>query len=235
MSKSPQADGNALLNRLPDDIRLRLIKKMQRIRVSAKHNLYQAHGRIDYAYFPLDCVTSAVTVMQDGRAIEVATVGKEGAVGLPTFVGADTSPHRVFIQIAGETLRIDATTLKEETERDKSVRELLARYVVAFVAQVSQSVACNGLHAIEKRCCRWLLLTHDRVGKDELALTHEFLAIMLGVRRASVGEVLQSLEKQKLIRNSRGSITILHRKRLEAKSCECYQNVNEEYRRQLGG
>ena len=234
MAKSPQLNGNALLDRLPDDIRGRLLKRMQRIRVGPKGTLYEPHGRIDYAYFPLDCVISAVTVMQDGRAIEVATIGKEGAVGLPTFLGADSSPHRVFAQIAGETLRIDAKALKEETERDKSLRELLARYTVAFLAQVSQSVACNGLHPIEKRCCRWLLLTHDRVGTDELPLTHEFLAIMLGVRRASVGEVLQSLEKRKLIRNSRGSITILDRKRLEAKSCECYSNVNEEYRRQLG-
>jgi CRP-like cAMP-binding protein len=234
MAKLPHVSENALLSRLPDDIRDRLLKRMQRIDVAPKQVFYEAHAPIDYSYFPLDCVTSAVTVMRDGSAIEVATVGNEGAVGLPTFLEMNTSPNRVFVQIGGEALRMEVNALKDEAERAKPLRELLARYAAAFLAQVSQSVACNGLHPIEKRCCRWLLLTHDRVNSDELALTHEFLAIMLGVRRASVSEVLESLEKRTLIRNTRGSITVVDRKRLEAKACECYQNANDEYRRQLG-
>jgi CRP-like cAMP-binding protein len=117
--------------------------------------------------------------------------------------------------------------------RSKPLQELLSRYVGAFMAQISTSVACNGLHPVEKRCCRWLLMTHDRVDSDELALTHEFLAIMLGVRRASVSEVLEALEQENLIRNTRGVIVVVDRKRLEDKVCECFHNVNEEYRRQL--
>lgn len=207
---------------------------MQRIDVAAGHVLYKAHGPIDYAYFPLSCVTSAVAVMRDGSAIEVATVGKEGAVELPTFLAAETSPNRIIIQIGGETLRIEAGVLRDAALQNQPLREVLVRYTVAFLAQVSQSVACNGLHPIEKRCCRWLLLTQDRVGADEMPLTHEFLAMMLGVRRASVGEVLGSLQEQKLIRNSRGNITVVDRKRLEATACECFESVNAEYRRQLG-
>ena len=234
MANSPQVSGNALLDRLPEDILARLLKKMQRVELDVKQVLYEAHGRIEYAYFPINCVLSAVTLMQDGSAIEVATMGKEGAAGAPLFFGGDTSPHRVFTQIAGDTLRIEANVLKDEAKRSKPLQELLYRYVAAFMAQISASVACNGLHPVEKRCCRWLLMTHDRIDSDELALTHEFLAIMLGVRRASVSEVLESLEKEKLIRNTRGVIVVVDRKRLEAKVCECFENVNAEYRRQLG-
>jgi CRP-like cAMP-binding protein len=234
MANSPQVSGNALLDRLPEDFLRRLLKKMQRIELDVKQVLYEARGRIEFAYFPINCVLSAVTLMQDGSAIEVATMGKEGAAGVPLFFGADTSPHRIFVQIAGDTLRIEASVLKDEAERSKTLQDLLSRYVGAFMAQVSGSVACNGLHPVEKRCCRWLLMTHDRIDSDEIALTHEFLAMMLGVRRASVSEVLQSLEEENLIRNGRGVIVVVDRKRLEAKVCECFENINGEYQRQLG-
>jgi CRP-like cAMP-binding protein len=124
--------------------------------------------------------------------------------------------------------------LKEEIKRDDTLNERLTRYTIAFLAQVSVSVACNGLHPIEKRCCRWLIMTHDRLGSDELPLTQEFLSIMLGVRRAGVGEILQSLEEQRVIRHKRGNIIVIDRKGLEAKSCECYQVANDEYHRLLG-
>ncbi len=172
MANSPQVSGNALLDRLPEDILARLLKKIQRVQLDIKQVLYEARGIIEYVYFPINCVLSAVTLMNDGSAIEVATMGKEGAAGAPLFFGADTSPHRIFTQIAGETLRIEADVLKDEAQRSKPLQELLSRYVGAFMAQVSASVACNGLHPVEKRCCRWLLMTHDRVDSDEVALTH---------------------------------------------------------------
>jgi len=232
---SPEAsNGNGLLRRLPGNTSERLFKSMQRVSLEPKNVLYEAHGSIKHCYFPIDCMLSAVTVMQDGSAIEVATVGNEGAVGLPTFLGADTSPNRVFVQIAGDALRIESAVLKEEAKRDGPLGDLLARYSVAFLVQVSQSVACNGLHPLEKRCCRWLLMTHDRLPSDEVPLTHEFLAIMLGVRRAGVGEVLQSLKEAGLIRYTRGNITVLDRSGLESKACECYQTVTHEYQRLLG-
>jgi CRP-like cAMP-binding protein len=197
--------------------------------------LYETYGQIDEIYFPINCVLSAVTVMLDGSAIEVATVGNEGVSGLPAFSHVTTSsPHRVFAQVAGTALRTEAAAIERANGAHPKLRETIARYQQAFTFQVSQGVACNGLHVIIERCCRWLLMTHDRVDGDELALTHEFLSYMLGVRRSSVTEVLQSLQQQGLIRYGKGKITLLNRERLEELACECYQRVKEEYERLLG-
>ena len=235
MARSPSPLGqNKLLGRLPKANRERVLKQMEPVSLKANDLIYEFHGPIKHSYFPLDCVLSAVTVMQDGAAIEVATVGNEGAVGLPGFLATEESPHRVFTQIAGDALRITSTVLRDEARRDDKLGDVLARYAAAFLAQVSASVACNGLHPLEKRCSRWLLLTHDRLPTDELPLTHEFLAMMLGVRRAGVSEVLQSLERGGLIRNTRGVIVVADRKGLEAKSCECYRTATDEYYRLLG-
>ena len=172
--------------------------------------------------------------MQDGSAIEVATVGNEGVVGLLAYLGGETSPNEVMVQVEGDGVRIRIDALKEAASGQGSLADLMLRYHTAYLTQVSQQVACNGLHPIQQRCCRWLLSTQDRVGSDEVTLTHEFLAIMLGVRRASVTEVLRPLQEEGFLSNGRGAITILNRKGLEKACCECYRVVQDEFERLLG-
>lgn len=229
----PAEPRNRLLSRLPEAELRRLRPSLSFLELSYEQVLYEADGPIEFVYFPIDSVLSALTVMQDGNMIEVATVGAEGLVG---HYGSDskTSPHRVVAQIGGGSFRMDAGTLADEVAQTGPLRELLAAYRIAFMAQVSQSVACNGLHRLEQRCCRWLLMSRDRCGTDDLRLTHDYLALMLGARRASVTEVLRPLQEAGLVRSSRGQIRILDGVGLEERSCECYQVVRERYDRLLG-
>jgi CRP-like cAMP-binding protein len=225
--------GNRLLNLLPDDEFQALQPGLRQVSLQAGEVLYETQGVIDHILFPRNCALSAVTVMRDGSSIEVATIGNEGMSGLPGFTGTGASPHRVFAQIGGEGLRIDSELLSKECARLPALARCMTNYQQAFMFQISQCVACNGLHVIVKRCCRWLLMTHDRVAGDDLALTHEFLSYMLGVRRSSVTEVLQSLRQQGLIGNSLGQISVINRAGLEELACECYQAVRDEYDRLL--
>jgi CRP-like cAMP-binding protein len=225
----PALPDNQLLARLPQGEYQRLTPHLQAVSLAPKQLLYKARSPIDYVYFPTSGVVSAMTIMEDGAAIEVATIGNEGMTGLTAFIGGETSPNEVMVQVPGDGLRMRADVLKEETRQDGPLRRLLVLYNTAFSTQVSYSVACNGLHKVEQRCCRWLLMTADRVGSDRLPLTHEFLAIMLGVRRSSLTEVLQPLQQRGLIQNSRGTIKVLDRPGLEATSCECYRTVKEEF------
>jgi CRP-like cAMP-binding protein len=227
------APRNRFLARLPAAVYRRLLPLLQPVTLADKQILFQPRGPIDYAYFPSNGVLSALTIMRDGNAIEVATIGNEGLVGPYGFNGR-TSPHRVIVQVGDGGHRLAARALQEEAARDGPLKELLSGDHVAFMFQVSQSVACNGLHRLEQRCCRWLLMTRDRVGSDELRLTHEYLAIMLGARRASVTEALRPLQEAGLVKSYRGRITILDGAGLEAGSCECYFVVREEYDRLLG-
>ena len=226
--------GNKLLARLPPAVYERLLPHLTPLPLQFKQVLYGVRSAVDHAYFPLRGVLSALTVMKDGRAIEVATIGNEGMIGLPASIEAKNSPNKVLVQIAGDGLRIKASMLMDETRQSEPLRRLLALYQSAFMSQLSQSVACNGLHSVQKRCCRWLLITHDRLASNEVPLTHEFLAIMLGARRSSVTEVLQPLQEQGLVHNARGVITILDRAGLEAACCECYRSVADEFHRLLG-
>jgi CRP-like cAMP-binding protein len=226
--------GNRLLARLPLDDYQRLLPRLQLVPLELKCVLYQARSPIDYAYFPSRGVVSALTVMEDGRAIEVATIGDEGMVGLPLLVGTTTAGNRMMVQVAGEALRLSAKALKEEASQDSPLRRLLVLYHAAFSIQTSQAVACNGLHALRQRCCRWLLMTQDRSHSQVFTMTHEFLAQMLGVRRSSVSEVLEPLQEEGLIRYDRGKCTVLDRKGLMAGSCECYRRINQEFERLFG-
>lgn len=225
---------NRFLARLPEVEYHRLLPHLEPVELQIKQVLYEAHGPIEHAYFPTDAVLSALTVMRDGNAIEVATVGHEGLVGHYGF-GGKTSPHKVIAQVPGGALRIESRALEEQAEGKGPLRDLLSAYHIAFVAQVSQSVACNGLHRLEQRCCRWLLMSRDRVGSDDLKLTHEYLAAMLGSRRASVTDVLRPLQEAGLVRSEWGRVLILDGAGLEARSCECYAQVRGRYDRLLGG
>jgi CRP-like cAMP-binding protein len=172
--------------------------------------------------------------MQRSR-IRLPTIGNEGVVGHSIMDGDDdASPNDVIVQIAGDALRMDANILKQEAGKDGPLRRLLLRYNKAFLTQISQSVACNGLHSVQQRCCCWLLITHGRMESNVVPLTHEFLGIMLGVRRSSVTEVLGPLDEKGLVSNGRGMITILDRDGLEKLSCECYRKVQGEFDRLLG-
>ena len=230
----PALFANQLLALLPNSEQQRLLPKLEPVALAFRAVLVRALAPLDYAYFPNHGVISIVSHMQDGTGIEVATIGREGMVGTTVMLGVNAIPAQAIVQVPGEALRMSAATLRAEVVRDCPLRQLLLLYQAAYLAQVSQGVACNGLHPVRQRCCRWLLMTHDRVHDDDFPMTHEFLAEMLGVRRSSVTEVLRPLQNKRLIRYSRGRITILDRSGLEAAACECYHSVKDEFARVFG-
>lgn len=226
--------GNGLLAALPTESYERLVPDLAAVTLKLRDLVYEVSQPIEHIYFPTRCVISLVNVMADGEEIESATVGREGCVGLPVFLGSDQAPFRAFCQIPGEALRMPASRLREEAARDASLRRVLNHYTLATLTQVGQSAACNRIHSIDARCARWLLLCHDRMGADEFLLTHEFLGEMLGVRRASVTEAAGRLQEAGLIRYRRGRITVVDRPGLEGAACECYRIIRDEYDRLLG-
>src|SRR4051794_39694754 len=206
MVKAFSADGrgNRLLELLPGDEYEHLRPLLRQTELAQGQTLYEPKATIEQFYFPVNCVLSAVTIMLDGHAIEVATVGNEGVSGLPALGVVATSPHRVFTQIPGKALQVDASAFNKESKRLAKLADTMTSYQQAFVYQISQCVACNGLHVIVERCCRWLLMTHDRVGGADLALPHKFMSYMLGSRRSGITEVLQQLQHQGLIKYGKG-------------------------------
>jgi CRP-like cAMP-binding protein len=226
------ASGNRLLDLLSDQAFARLESRLVPVSHKFDEPIYEARQEVDYVYFPTTAVASLLTIMEDGSAIEVATVGREGLVG-HVIVDHKISINRVIIQIAGTSLRMPASALLAALNEIDEIRYVLVQYRRAYDFQVSRAVACNGLHKVEQRCCRWLLMTRDRVASDEFALTHEYLGMMLGVRRSSVTEVLAPLQAEGLLQSTRGSISVLDRAAIEARACECYDAVNAEYRRLL--
>jgi CRP-like cAMP-binding protein len=206
---------------------------MEAVSLNFQQIIYAPNQSIDYVYFPNSGIISLVNITEDGRTIEAAMVGNEGMAGIPVFLGADRMPGQAISQVVGNALRMKADVFKYEVTPDTSLYNLLLRYTQALLNQISQSVACNCLHSVERRCCRWLLMCHDRVRSDQFTLTQELLSQMLGVRRASVSEVAATLQKEGLIRYNRGKITIRDRLGLEATSCECYRVVKEEFERLL--
>jgi CRP-like cAMP-binding protein len=237
MSTTPEAarseSSNRLLAALPAEASARLRPHLVRVQLGLKEVLYEPDVPIRDVYFPLTGVCSMLSLEGDGRAVEVGTVGNEGMVGLPVFLGADRTPGLAFAQIPGEALRMPAAVFAEEARPEGPFRALLYRYTQALMVQISQSTACNRLHTDEQRCARWLLMTQDRVGGDQFPLTQEFLAMMLGVRRARVNAVAGALRTRGVIRYVRGVITVLNRPGLEAASCKCYGIIKAEYDRLL--
>ncbi|HET7486548.1 MAG TPA: Crp/Fnr family transcriptional regulator [Acidimicrobiales bacterium] len=236
MTRKRDARANRLLAALPAADRARLSPHLEPEQVELKQLLYEPGKHIDCVYFPRTAVVSVLTTMDDGSGVEIATIGNEGMVGVPLFLGTTFMPVREFsqAQVPGEVIRMDADTFQEETAAGGALHHIVQRYVQAFFSQVSQQVACNGLHSIEERCSRWLLLTHDRVGSDEFPLTQEFLSQMLGVRRASVTVAAGMLQSAGFIRYRRGRMTVIDREGLEGSSCECYGIIRGEFDRLLG-
>lgn len=225
---------NRLLAALPSEEYKRLLPDLESVYLPHKQVVYEPYELIKYIYFPTDAVMSLINLMEDGAGAEVGTIGKEGMVGIPVFLAGDRSLNQAVAQIPGNSLRMKAEVFKHNITPDSPLYKLLQLYTQALFSQVFQSVTCNGLHSIEKRCCRWLLMTQDRVEGNQFPLTQEYLAYMLGVRRASVSEVCNVLQKAGLISYSRGSITILNRQALESTSCTCYAIVKTEFNRLLG-
>jgi CRP-like cAMP-binding protein len=225
---------NRLLASLPGGDREQLRPLLEPVRLDFKQVLYAPNEPIAHVYFPLDAVVSLLTVMEDGASVEIGTVGNEGMVGLPVFLGADSLPSQAFSQVPGDALRMEAPVFREAAERLPALRRAMHRYTQALFNQVAQSAACNRLHSLEERCARWLLMTHDRVGTDRFQLTQEFLAQMLGTRRPSVSVAAGMLQQAGFIRYSRGRITVADREGLEGASCECYEVIRQEFDRLLG-
>lgn len=207
---------------------------LQSVELPQGQVIYEANAPIEYVYFIDQGMVSVVSIMHNGDSIEVATIGNEGMAGLSVILGVQAMPYRHMVQVPGKARRMSVSALSNEMKQDRRLRPLLFRYHAAFVTQVMQGMACNGLHSIGQRCCRWLLTTQDRLGSHELEITHEFLAQMLGVRRATVTEVLRPLQDDGLIQARRGRLTILDPKRLADASCECYGVIRNEYQRLLG-
>ena len=229
------AEQNRLLRSLSSAEYERLLPSFETVSLPLGHVLYEAREPIGHVYFPQRCVISMLTVMEDGATVETESVGNEGLVGLPVFLGARESPARVISQIPDDAKRIAADDFRCAVEESAPLRGLLLRYTQTVVTQISQTAACNRLHSMEERCARWLLMTHDRVGGgDSFPLKQQFLAYMLGVRRATVTVAAGMLQKAGLIHYTRGKITITDRAGLEDASCECYRVIRDNYERLLG-
>jgi CRP-like cAMP-binding protein len=225
---------NRLLSLLPKKKSRDWIEALERIPLAPRQRLYDVGEPIDYVYFPIGGVVSLV-VDPGEKPVEVATVGNEGFIGTPLFLGAKESPTRAFAQVAGEALRTTASRFQARLKADSTLHRIMERYLQALINQISQTVACNQVHSVEQRMCRWLLITHDRVNEDEFALTQDFLAQMLGVRRSTVSVIAALLQRQGLIAYHHGRIRIVDRRRLETASCNCYRIVKKEYERLLDG
>jgi len=228
------ATGNLFLDHLPRASAERLRPLLERIEGVTGTPLATAGQTIEYVVFPAGCVVSAVARMHNGSDIEIALIGREGFFGTQLVLGSDVSSHEAMVQIPGTFFRVRAAAFRTCLRDDKELEAFGLRYVSAALDAIGQFAACNRLHPIEERGARWLLMAHDRVPTDEIFLTHEYLAMMLGVRRPGVSVAAAALERSGLIAYHRGRIVVTDRPGLEKASCECYVVVNDLLRRQLG-
>ncbi len=228
---SPQQ--NHLLASLPEAVYERLFAHLELVPMPLGHVVYTSGAELPYLYFPTSCIVSLVYVMANGASAEIAVTGFEGLLGVSLFLGGLTTPNQAVVQSGGHAYRIRADLIKKEFDQGGAVQHLLLLYTQAFIAQMAQTAVCNRHHSLDQQLCRWLLLSMDRLRSDELMMTQELIANMLGVRRQGVVEAAGRLQKAGLIEYQRGHITILDRARLEARVCECYSVVKREYDRLL--
>lgn len=227
--------GNQLLARLPEEDRERLRQHLEPVTMPLGHVLHESGKRMRHVYFPTDCIVSLLYVMEDGASTEIAVVGHEGLVGVALFMGGETTPSRAVVQSAGHAFRLKGQVLKEEFFRAGAMQRLLLRYTQALLTQMAQTAVCNRHHSLDQQFCRWLLLSLDRLPTQDLYMTQELIANMLGVRREGVTEAAGNVQRAGLIEYRRGHITVRDRAGLEARVCECYQVVKREYDRLLPG
>jgi CRP-like cAMP-binding protein len=225
---------NRLLMLLSDEDYERLRPHLSHVVFDYRKSLYEAQCPIEHVYFPIDGVASLVITTADGAGAEVGTIGSEGMVGLPVCLGDSDAPSSVYVQVPGTALGLDVRVFRSELERSPTLNLIMLRYAHAFFNQVAQSAACAHLHKADQRCCRWLLMTRDRMPSGDFLLTQEFLGMMLGLRRTTVTDVMGTLQKAGLIRYRRGHVTILDQEALERRACECYAVSKLEFDRLLG-
>jgi len=226
-----RAMGNEILRDLPAEERNLVSSKLEPVTLNLHDVLHEPGAPIKFGYFPDSGIISILSVLSDGKSVEVGLIGKEGFVGLPLTVGFRSSPTRAICQAPGTALRIAASALAQVLPQCPRLEKALDRYSLTLGMQASQVAACNGLHEVDARLARWLLMCHDRLGFDSVPLTQEFLSQMLGIRRASVTVAAGILQKAGLIRTERGEVTILNRKGLEDLACECYGIINHQMER----
>ena len=224
---------NHLLDALPTSDYERLASHLELVPLKLGEVLYESGVQLRYVYFPTTSILSLLYVMEDGASAEIAIVGNEGILGISLFMGGETTPSRAVVQSAGHAFRLRAALLKNEFGRFGPTMHLLLRYTQALITQMAQTAVCNRHHSVDQQLCRWLLLSLDRLQTNELSMTQELIANMLGVRREGVTEAAGKLQNAGLISYQRGRITVLDRPGLEARSCECYQVVKTEFDRLL--
>ena len=225
---------NHLLGLLPRDEYLHIKDKLEPVSLRLGQVIYEFDDRLTHVYYPTTAIVSFLFVMENGSTAEIGLAGNNGLVGVVLFMGGDSSVARVLVQIAGDAVRMEAGEAKKHFARGGAFQSVMLRYAQSLLCQISQTAVCNRLHTIEQQLCRWLLLNHDQVPDDRLTMTHELIANMLGVRREGVSVAAARLQADGIIKYSRGTITILDRKRLEDAACECYRVVMHEYERLLG-
>jgi CRP-like cAMP-binding protein len=227
----PPPSQNQLLAALPGKDYKRLLPQLETVRLPFMEVLYESGEPIKHVYFPNDGLLSLLVVMADETPREIGLIGNEGMLGIAVALGIKTTPIRALIQMPGSAMRLKAEALRAELKRGGALQHVLQAYAHALFTQVAQSAACVSTHAVDKRLSRWLVMTHDHAPGDEFAMKHEFLAMMLGVTRSVVTRAAGLLQNKKMIRYTRGQVTILDRRRLEATACECYEVVKAEYAR----
>jgi CRP-like cAMP-binding protein len=232
--RAKRRDANHILAALPASEYRRVVPKLEVVPFRRGQTLYELDKPIGHVYFPRNGVASMVARLEEGGTIEVATIGNEGVVGLSAYLGNGRSIMEVFVQIPGDAVRLRADIFRRVVQGSPGWRDVVRRYSQALLTQVGQSAACNRAHSIEQRCARWLLMSHDRVLDDEIALTQEYLGEMLGVRRASVTQIAGQLKRRKLIDYHRGKIRVLDRRGLERVACECYKFIRDHQDRLVG-
>jgi CRP-like cAMP-binding protein len=230
---SPDPTENHLLACLPDAEWQRWLPELERVEMPLGQVLYESGGTLSHVYFPTTAIVSLLYVMENGASAEIAVVGNEGIVGISLFMGGDSTSSRAVVQSAGLGLRLKAQIMKDDFNRAGPVLHLLLRYTQALITQMAQTAVCNRHHSLDQQLCRWLLLSLDRLQGNELVMTQELIANMLGVRREGVTEGALKLQQAGLIRYARGHISVLDRHGLEKRTCECYAVVKKEYGRLL--
>ncbi len=230
---APSAKDNFLLAALPDATYEGLLPSLEKVALPLGMVVYESGGVQGYVYFPTSSIVSLLYVLADGASAEIAVTGREGLVGIALFMGGETTPSRAVVQSAGEGYRLRASVLKKEFEGGGALQHLLLRYTQALITQMTQTAVCNRHHSVDQQLCRWLLLSLDRLPGNELMMTQELIANMLGVRREGVTEAAGRLQAEGLIHYRRGHISVLDRGRLETRVCECYAVVKKEYGRLL--
>src|SRR5882724_3981389 len=233
MPTSADLKQNSLLAALPDAEWTRWFPQLERVDMPLGQVVYEAGDTLKYMYFPITSIVSLLYVMENGASAEIAVVGKEGLVGVSLFMGGESTSSRAVVQSAGIGCRLNAKIMKSEFDQAGPVLHLLLRYTQALLTQMAQTAVCNRHHSLDQQLCRWLLLSLDRLPSNELSMTQELIANMLGVRREGVTEAAGKLQNAGLIQYNRGHIIVLDRAGLEAKVCECYEVVKRETDRLL--